>query len=415
MHILVVTQYFWPENFRINDLVSGLIGRGHRVTVLTGIPNYPEGKYYDGYGPFQKHEQEYAGARVVRVPILSRGKGRGFRLTLNYLSFVISACLLGPLRCRNNYDLIFVFGLSPITLVLPALFFKKIHKIPLMLWVQDLWPESLIAAGAVSSPAVIGMVGRLVKLIYNRCDRILITSRAFVSSIIQYVNDNGQICYLPQYAEDVYHVVNPFDNTPERLLIPEGFVVMFAGNIGAAQDFETIISAAAQLREYKDIHFVVLGDGRMRQWVEGEISRLQLSDTFHLLGRYPLESMPYFFSLADAMLVTLKKNPIFSLTIPAKIQSYLACGRPIIAALDGEGARIIEEAAAGYTCTTEDPTALAATILQTRNTLDDQRRLAGENGLKYYRTHFDRNMLIDRLELWMKQLVAENKKKSADL
>lgn len=407
MHILVVTQYFWPENFRINDLVAGLVERGHGVTVLTGLPNYPDGRLFKGYGYFNNPSERYCGAKVLRVPILPRGNGSGIRLALNYLSFVCSACLAGPLRCRESYDVAFIFEPSPITVALPALLMKRLRGIPVLFWVQDLWPESLAAAGAVSSPFVLGATGRLVRFIYRGCDRILVTSRAFLGSVAQYVEDRGQLRYFPQYGEDIYRVVELPAGAPERAQIPQGFVVMFAGNIGAAQDFPTILAAAHRLREYRDIHFVVIGDGRMRGHVEEEVARLQLQETVHLLGRYPMEAMPGFFSLADAMLVTLKKEPIFALTIPAKIQSYLACGRPVVAALDGEGARIIEEASAGYTCDTEDPSALAEVVLRMRNTGAKERREMGLRGLRYYSENFDRSMLIDRLELWMKQLAKE--------
>lgn len=415
MHIIVVTQYFWPENFRINDLVAGLTERGHKVTVLTGQPNYPDGRFFKGYGYLLNMSQEYAGAKIVRVPILPRGNGSGARLALNYLSFVFSASLLGVLRCREEYDVAFIFEPSPITVALPALLMKRLRKVPVLFWVQDLWPESLTATGAVSSPLILGMVGKVVRFIYRGCDRILLTSRAFGSSIVKYVEDKGQVHYFPQYGEDAYRVMELGDDAPERSQVPKGFVVMFAGNIGAAQDFETIIAAAHKLREYKDIHFVVIGDGRMRKWVADEVSRLELQESFHLLGRYPLEAMAGFFSLADAMLVTLKKDPIFTLTVPAKIQSYLACGRPVVAALDGEGARIIEEAAAGITCATEDPAALAAAILKMRDTQASQRLQMGKNGLNYYRDNFDRGMLIDRLEAWMKQVAGENERGTSSL
>jgi Glycosyltransferase len=409
VHILVVTQYFWPENFKVNDLVSGLIDRGHKVTVLTGLPNYPDGKFFKGYGFFRSLTGAYGQARVVRVPILPRGAASGIHLLLNYLSFVLAASILGPLRCRDRYDLAFVFEPSPITVALPALMMKRLRGIPVMFWVQDLWPESLTAAGAVKSPVVLGMVGKLVGHIYRACDRILFTSRAFAGSIGRYVEDRGQLHYFPQYGEDAYRMVTLPADAPERSLIPEGFLVMFAGNIGAAQGFDTIIAAADRLRGHRDIHFVIIGNGRMRASVEEEVSRLGLKETVHLLGRFPLSAMAGFFSLADAMLVTLKKDPIFSLTIPAKVQSYLACGRPIVAALDGEGAGIIQEAGAGFTCPTEDPVALAASILKMRDTPQCERKKMGENGLDYYKKNFDRTILLDRLEGWMQQVSDENK------
>jgi len=403
VHILIVTQYFWPENFKINDLVVGLLERGHKVTVLTALPNYPEGNFFKGYSLWGRFTEDFNGAKVVRVPIIPRGSATGVRLALNYFSFVVSACLLGPLRCTDDYDVTFIFEPSPITVALPALLIKRLRGIPALFWVQDLWPESLTATGAVSSPFIIKLVGKLVGFIYRGCDRILITSRAFTASVHQYVKDRGQISYFPQYGENAYRpVVLPVD-APERSKIPAGFVIMFAGNIGAAQDFESIIDAATLLREYHDIHFVVLGDGRKRRWVEDEVSRLGLHATVHLIGSYPLEAMPSFFSLADAMLVTLKNDPVFSLTIPAKIQSYLACGRPIIAALDGEGARVVEEAGAGFVCQSGAPQELAQAVLKMYETPKREREKMGASGRAYYEANFDRDMLLDRLETWMKE------------
>lgn len=410
MHVLVVTQYFWPENFRINDLVNGLVERGHKVTVLTGMPNYPEGRLFRGYSLFGRWSEEYQGAKVVRVPLIARGKGGGARLGMNYLSFVVSSCLLGPIRCREEYDVIFIFEPSPVTVALPALLMKLFYKIPVIFWVQDLWPESLTAAGAVTSPKVLHIVGSLVRFIYRRCDYILVTSKAYVPSVQQYLEDSNRIHYFPQYSEEIYRPVALSPDAPERSLVPPGFVVMFAGNIGEAQDFGTILAAAALLRDHEHIQFVVVGDGRMRTWVEEEVKKLELHRTFHLLGRYPLEKMPALFSLADVMLVTLKKDPIFSLTVPAKIQSYLACRKPIIAALDGEGARIIEEASAGATCSAENPQELAASILRMSILPHQDLKEMGNNGLHYYNKNFDRATLLDQLEKLMKELTEREKR-----
>lgn len=413
MHVLVVTQYFWPENFRINDLVAGLVERGHRVTVLTGLPNYPGGSFFKGYGLFGKMTEEYKGAKVVRVPLIPRGNGGGARLAFNYLSFVVSACFFGPLRCREKFDVGFIFEPSPVTVALPAILIKRLRGIPLLFWVQDLWPESLAATGAVTSPRILDMVGKLVKFIYRRCDRILVTSRAFVPSVSRYLEGQEQVLYFPQYGEELYRPITLPSDAPERSLVPVGFIIMFAGNIGEAQDFGTILSAAHRLRGHKHVHFVIIGEGRMRRKVEEEAQRLNLEMNFHFLGSHPLEKMPAFFSLADAMIVTLKKNPVFSLTVPAKIQSYLACGKPIIAALDGEGARIIEEASAGMVCPAENAKELAETILQMSLLPQNKLKEFGNNGLKFYRNNFDRNLLLDRLEVWMKDIACSENRGAA--
>lgn len=410
MNILVVTQYFWPENFRINDIVHGLLERGHQVTVLTGIPNYPDGSYFKGYGLLSQLRQNYFGAKVIRVPLIPRGKGGGMRLALNYLSFAISSSILAPFLCRGKIDLIFVFEPSPITVGLPALVLKKLRSIPIMFWVQDLWPESLSATGAVRSERIIAIVTRLVRMIYKGCDKILVTSRSYLGNIERLGVRSDRLYYFPQSAEKLYQPLLMESRASENGLMPEGFRVMFAGNIGVAQDFATILDAAEILKSYQNIHWIIVGDGRRRQWVETEVLDRGLSDTFHLIGRYPIESMPRFFSLADVMLVTLKREPIFALTIPAKVQSYLACGKPIVAALDGEGSRLIEESQSGLSCPAGDSKALADAILKMYQMPKSHLETMGKHGLEFYLANFEGNMLIDRLQSWMQELLKSGEK-----
>ena len=407
MDILIVTQYFWPENFRINDLALGLFEKGHKVTVLTGIPNYPEGHFFLGYGFFKNIQQNYNGIRVIRVPLLPRGHGGAFHLALNYISFAFCASLLGPFYCREKFDLIFVFEPSPITVGLPALVLKKLKSVPIIFWVQDLWPESLSATGAVQSEKILKMVERLVRFIYRRCERILVTSRAYSAPIERHGVDPCHILYFPQSVEDVYKPMTAESDAIERVMMPTGFRIMFAGNIGAAQDFGTILDAAERLKDYSEIHWVIIGDGRMRSWVEQQVKERGLSRNFHLLGRYPIQSMPHFFALADVMLVTLKREPIFALTLPGKIQSYLACGKPIIAALDGEGALLVRESGAGLSCPAQDADALAKAVLAMHRIPDEDRKIMGIRGREYYAVNFDRNILISKLTGWMQELVNE--------
>ena len=402
MHILLVTQYFWPEEFRINDLAVGLEESGHTITVLTGIPNYPVGRYFSGYGLFKRRVENYLGVKVIRVPLVPRGKG-SIRLVLNYLSFAFFSSVLGPLYCRDNFDVIFVYEPSPITVGLPALVLKKIKSIPILFWVQDLWPESLSATGVVKSEIILTMVKKLVRYIYSHCDRILVQSKAFSPSIERLGVDSGHIRYFPNSAEELYKPIVVEPDAPEVKILPDGFRVMFAGNIGAAQDFTTILGAAEKLKDFAEIHWIIIGDGRMRPWVEAQISQRSLTETVHLLGRHPVELMPRFFSLADVMLVTLKKEPIFSLTIPAKVQSYLACAKPIIAALDGEGARIIEEAGAGIACPAENPAALAEGVLKFYHMPKPELHDMGMRGRRYFEHHFERTVLLERLNKWINE------------
>lgn len=403
MHILIVTQYFWPENFRINDIALGLKEKGHKVTVLTGQPNYPEGKFYKGYSFWGPSTEDYSGIKIIRVPLIPRGKSKKLELILNYLSFVFFASLIAPFRCREKYDLIFVWQTSPVTVGLPALLIKKIKKAPIMFYVLDLWPESLSATGAVTSLKILKLVEKLVKFIYNGCDKILVQSMAFIPEITKFGIEKEKILYFPGSAEEVYQPTIIDNNAPERKNIPDGFKVMFAGSIGVSQDFETILSAAEKLKDHKDIQWVILGDGRMFPWVKEQVEKRELNNV-HLLGRHPTESMPRYFSLADVMLITLKKEHIFAVTIPAKTQSYLACGKPIIAALDGEGARIIEEAEAGLSVPAESPDKLADAVLKMYKMSDNERNLMGLNARQYFEANFDRNVLLDRLNMWIQNL-----------
>jgi len=406
MKILVVTQYFWPEYFRINDLILGLKERGHEVKVLTGVPNYPGGRFFTGYNFSGPLFETFENIPVFRSPLIPRGNGSRIRLVLNYFSFVFFACLLTPFRRLGAIDLIFIYEPSPITVCLPALLLKKLKSAPVMFWMQDLWPESLSATGAIRSEKILKMVDILVRFIYRGCDRILVQSRAFIEPVKRQDGDPNSILYFPNSAEELYQPVMLENDAQERAIMPEGFCVTFAGNIGAAQDFETILNAAERLKDHTEINWVIIGDGRMFTWVQEQVSNRGLKQNVHLLGRYPSEAMPRFFAISNALLVTLKKEPIFSLTIPSKVQSYLACARPIIAALDGEGARVVEDAGAGVTCPAENPQALAKAVLKLYNISEADRKEMGKKGRSYFEKHFEREMLIDRLEGWMKALAS---------
>lgn len=414
MKILLVTQYFWPEEFPINDFVLGLRDRGHEVQVLTGMPNYPDGRIFPGYGIFGPAKDSYQGIPVRRVPIISRGKGQGWRLFLNFFSFAFFGCLLGPLYYREHFDLILVYEPSPITVGLPALVLKKFTGAPIFFWVQDLWPETLAAIGAVKSDWILNLVGILVRFIYNGCDRLLVQSRSFVQSIKSLGIGNEKILYFPNSAAALYRPVTVAKDKRVRFAMPAGFRVMFAGNIGAAQDFGTILSAAEKLKHISAIHWIILGDGRQRPWVAEQVEKRQLQATVHLLGRHPKEEMPNYFALADAMLVTLKKEKIFALTIPSKVQSYLACGRPVIAALEGEGRRVIEEAEAGLVVDPEDAEKLAEAVLAMYNTPEAKRREMGANGRSYFKEHFERGKLLKRLESWMQDFCRAEQPRKGD-
>ncbi|CCF20877.1 glycosyltransferase (Group 1) [Pseudorhizobium banfieldiae] len=403
MRILILTQYFWPENFRINDLASDMIARGHEVTILTGLPNYPSGKVF---GEYRSSPQEFArfnGAEVIRIPMLSRGKG-SLRLIANYASFVLSGLTVGAWRLRGRrFDSIFVFMISPITAVLPAILQRRLKRAPLFVWILDLWPDTLEAVGAVKSPRLLALVGRLVSYIYRRTDHILVQSRSFMDNVRTYAGKDATVSYFPGWAEPIFQQgAKEIAKASEVLRYADSFNVLFAGNVGDAQDFPAILDAAEALRSDAKVRILVVGDGRMRPWVENEIERRGLSDRVILLGRFPLERMPSFFTTADALLVSLKREKIFAMTIPGKVQSYLAAGVPLVGMLDGEGARVIEEAGAGVVSPSGDGAALARNIEALAAMPPKDRAAMGANARTYGLAEFDRTQLLDGLEAKMR-------------
>jgi glycosyltransferase involved in cell wall biosynthesis len=255
------------------------------------------------------------------------------------------------------------------------------------------------AAGNVRSPLILRLIDRLVRFIYRHCDRVLVQSSGFVDYVRRQGVTEKQLGYLPSWAEAVFSA--PADEAPALPALPDGFRIVFTGNIGSAQDFPSILAAAESLKAHADIHWIIVGDGRMADAVKKEIAQRGLSERVHMLGSHPLEAMPRFLALADAALVSLKREPIFALTIPAKIQSYLACGCPIVAMLDGEGARLVAEAGAGLTGPAEDPEALAANVLKLHDMGADERARLGRCGRDYYAREFARDAIVARLEGWL--------------
>jgi colanic acid biosynthesis glycosyl transferase WcaI len=407
LRVLVVSQYFWPENFRINDVVTELVSRGHEVTVLTGPPNYPDGLVYPEYKRDPRGFTNYAGASIIRIPALPRGQGNA-RLILNYLSFVAFGAAWGSWILRGRkFHAIFVFQISPITAALPALLLRWMKGAPVLLWVLDLWPDTLAAVGAVRSPRVLAWVGRLVRFIYRRCDRILVQSRTFIPNVEKYGGDPARIRFFPNWMESVFEApLEEVGPAPEMAPYRGTFNILFAGNIGDAQDFPAILDAADALRGKNEVRWLILGDGRAANGVRAEIRRRALEDRVVMLGRYPLERMPSFFRAADALLVSLKGDPIFSMTIPGKVQSYLGAGLPILGMLNGEGARVIEDAGAGLVCPAGQGHKLAERVQQLVAMTPQERAAMGIRGREYCSRNFDRAALVTALEAWMAELLA---------
>lgn len=395
MRILIVSQYFWPESFRINDLVKTLTEKGIQVDVLTGKPNYPEGSIYSGYRLSGCQTGQWGGATVYRVPLIPRGPRGAVRLALNYLSFIFSGLLFGPwLLRRRDYDAVFVYGVSPIFQAIPALAIGWLKRSPVIIWVQDLWPESLKATGYVENPGVLAKIGWMVGLVYRRADLLLAQSRAFLPFINQLAPGKA-VLYYPNSVDNTFGAPSAV-TLPEIPELDQGFPVVFAGNIGAGQAVEVIVEAAFLLKNYTDIRFVVIGQGSRRDWMLDQVELLGLTN-LHLPGRYAIETMPGLMQKAGALLVSLSDEPIFAATVPNKVQAYMASGRPILASLNGEGARLVDEARAGLACPAGDAKALTAAVLKLFQMTAAERAILGANGRRYFEDHFDHNMLTDQL------------------
>jgi len=402
MRILVVSQYFWPEVFRVNEIVSELRARGHEVTVLTGRPNYPGGQLFDDYAAAPAAFASYHGAEVIRLPLRPRGQG-SLRLLLNYWSFVFWGSLLGPWKLRGRrFDALFCFETSPITSALPAVLLRRLKRAPLLLWVLDLWPDTLSAVGMLRSERGLKAVGTLVRFIYRRCDLILAQSRSFFPAIERWSGEPRKTRYFPQWGEAAFDVaLDAVREAPELAPHAGRFKLMFAGNIGDAQDFPALLDAAEATRHRPDLHWLLVGDGRQAAWVREQIQARGLGATVFMLGRHPLERMPEFFKGADALIVSLKAEPIFAMTIPGKVSAYLSAGRPILAMIDGEGARVIDEACAGLVAPAGAGAELARQALALAALPLEARQAMGASARAYARREFDRATLIDQLQAWL--------------
>jgi glycosyltransferase involved in cell wall biosynthesis len=401
MNLLLVSQYFWPESFQINPIVARLAKLGHRVEVLTGQPNYPHGHVYPGYKAVRWQRELYAGAAINRVPLAPRASG-ALRLALNYLSFVLSGTLFGPWILRKRpFDVIFVYAPSPLLQALPALFLGWMRRRPVVLWVQDLWPESLSATGHVRNRFVLWLVEQAVRFIYRKTALVLVQSEAFMEPVRR-LAPHTALAYLPNSVDDNFaRQDNPVESSDKT----DKFVVLFAGNLGTAQAVECILSTAETLRDHTDIQLILVGDGSRRPWLLEEVKRKELGN-ISLPGRFPMEAMPTMMRQASALLVTLAAQEIFAYTVPSKMQAYMASGRPIIAALNGEGARLIRESGAGLAVPAEDAQALAQTILRLRDMPVAEREAMGKAGHAYYDAHFREDMLVDRLLAHLDQVAS---------
>lgn len=404
LKILFVSQYFHPEQFSNNSIAQYLSGAGHEVEVVTCVPNYPEGKFFDGYSNRELRQEKWGRISINRAWTVPRGKS-AFSLIRNYITFPITGSFKAA-RNASDADVSFVSMPSPLFQAFVGVYMRWRRKIPTVFWVQDLWPETVIHTLDLKNPLVIKPLTWICGWLYRQADLVLVQSEAFIASVEKFGVPANKIRVYPNSAPDAYR---PLQRARHPKLDDDDqqnrFQLMFAGNIGESQDFDTIIACAERLKDHGELEWVIVGSGRDQTRVEREVEKRGLQHKFKFLGRHPEGDMPELFAQADAMLVTLKSNPVFALTVPYKVQCYMACGKPIIAALDGEGARIISEAKAGISVPASNPAELAEAVLELMALNETEVRTLGKNARAYYLHHYDAKQINANLENWLKEAV----------
>ncbi len=404
-HILLITQYFHPETFRVNDMACEWVKRGYKVTVLTGIPNYPMGKYFEGYDKKHRTRETWNGVNIIRIPLVARGNSsnklmNAAGMAANYMSFVRSGkkWVKSKEAAELHADLVFTFEVSPMTQAMIGVWYGKRYNVPTFLYVQDLWPENVETVTGIHNRAIIGPIDRMVDKIYRETGTIFTTSPSFVNAIVNRKNpvDKNKVHYWPQYAEEFYR--------PMKLQHVDGidskdgcYKIAFTGNIGTAQGLDVLPKAAELLRD-EAVKFVIVGDGRYQPEFERQIKEKNVEDKFIMIPRVPAERVPEILSACDAGFISFNKTPLWENTIPAKMQSYMACGKAIIASASGETKRVIEEAECGICTEIGNAEALADGI---KKVIKLDTNMMGQNAKKYFDAHFDKKMLMDEMDLFI--------------
>lgn len=389
-HILVITQYFYPEQFRINDICEEWIKRGYEVTVITGIPNYPKGKFFNGYGVFKNRKESFKGINIIRIPIVPRGNN-SIMLILNYLSFVVSGFFWKTFS-RLNIDEVFIYEVSPMTQALPGIWFAQKKRVPCYIYVTDLWPDNVEIMTGMTNQRILGLIGQMVDYIYRNSTKIFTASESFVHAIANRGIDKNKIEFWPQYAEDFY---SPQEKNSNEIPVDGVFNLTFAGNIGKAQGLD-ILPKAAELFKQKNqlVRFNIIGDGRFKKELEKQVEVFKVEKYFNFIEKKPAEMIPFYFANSDAALISLSKNKVFEKTIPAKTQSCLACGIPIIVAADGEVQKIIIEADAGFVGDSGDYYQLVNNIEKMLSLDVEKAEKLKKNAQKYYKKNYHKEKLL---------------------
>ena len=396
MRILVISQYYYPEQFRINDICKELVNRGHEVTVLTGIPNYPEGKYYKGYSLTKKRKDIKDGVNIIRLPIIPRGK-KSIMLILNYISFIISGFFWSKFT-RKKFDKVFIYEVSPMFQALPGVWYAKRRKIDCYIYVMDLWPESIQLVTNLNNKMVLKQINKIVDYIYKNCKKIFTSSESFIENIYKRGHSRDKLIFWPQYAEEFYKPLNR-EKCKKKEMNTNNFKIVFAGNIGYAQGLEIIIEATKILKQKnRKVIFYLIGNGRAKEDLIKQVKDNELQDYIKFIDRQPAEKIPEFYANADMSFITLKKNLISDEILPAKLQSYFACGIPILGSADGEIKQVIEKSKAGFCVESGNAEKLAKQIEECMKLTKEELIQMKKNARDFYEKNYEKQMLLNKLE-----------------
>ena len=398
MRILVVTQHFWPENFRINDIVEGFVQDGLAVDVLCGLPNYPHGEWFDGYSADGPLEEVYKGARVFRAREIPRKGNTGKTIFLNYVSWPLYAAAALK-RLPGGYDAVFCFNTSPVLMCWPAVLYAKKHHVPFTNYVLDLWPENLYSVLPVKNRFMRWVAQSVSDSLYKRCDRLIAMSEPLQERLCARTGKTAaQVAVIPQYCEDFYAV--PQHDAALEQRFAGRFNLVFTGTFTPAQSLDMVLRALLDARAAgaERLHLLLVGDGMSREALQSLAHELHAGDAVTFYGSVPAADVPKFTALADALLISLSDSPDLGLTVPGKLASYMAAGKPVLASMNGAGYAAVQESGGGLVSPACDQKALAENMLALYGMTDAERAELGRKAYAYYAAHYRRAELLKRLE-----------------
>lgn len=411
MRVLLLSQMYVPEpDLKIHLLAKDLVARGHQVVSITGYPNYPQGRIYPGYRQRLWKWEELDGVRVLRLMLYADHSLSAVRRSLNYLSFAATASSLGPVLC-GPADVMWVYH-PPLTVGIPAWWIGLLRRVPFVYEIQDMWPETVAATGMVSARMAINWLAKLAQFVYRRAAAITVISPGFKRNLVAKGVPSEKIHVVPNWAnEEVYRPVSPEPALADQYGLAGRFNIIYGGNLGAAQAMDNVLAAAALLRDLPEIQFVLIGDGVAEAALRQQATERGLSNV-RFIGRQPPERMPSFFALADVLLVHLRRDPLFEITIPGKTIAYLACGRPILCVVAGDAADVVRDAGAGVTCPPQDPAALAQAVRDLHAMAAEQREAMGQAGRRAFLANYTRAVLVGRYEELLTRIAGQHQRGS---